>query len=110
MSTTSPLTSWRCGRERVRGGTQHLRQMREDDGELDDGWRRVEWRDARCQPHAAHIHVALCEPVAGHERVRRNLRLPAVPMFTTSGWPAPVQRISASLRASAPAAFTFRPP
>ena len=38
------------------------------------------------------------------------LRLPAVPMFTTRGCAAPVQRISASLRASAAAAFTLPTP
>ena len=38
------------------------------------------------------------------------VRLPAVPMFTTSGCAAPVQRISASRRASAAAAFTLPTP
>ena len=38
------------------------------------------------------------------------VRLPAVPMFTTSGCAAPVQRISASRRARAAAAFTLPTP
>ena len=37
-------------------------------------------------------------------------RLPAVPILTTSGCAAPVQRISANLRASAAAAFTLPTP
>jgi hypothetical protein len=44
--------------------------MREDAREFDDGRGVVERRDAGREPEAAHVHVALRESIARHQRLR----------------------------------------
>ena len=97
--------------ERVRGGAGICGRCVNTRRKFDDRGRASNGVTPRAKPEAADVHVALCEAVAGHQRVRRNASgCPRCPGSPRGGARRPVQRISATLRARPAAAFTLPTP